>query len=131
MLRGFLPPSLRWPDQTDSIVVSAHNSIGGVGRAVRGDDDLEIGGRVILVKRVLDFLANAPLLVVSGDDERDAARDASLRHRAIPDHRERHQRAGITDIGVEHETDGAPERDLGHHDASKSAMARLSRSESQ
>ena len=52
---------------------------------------------------------------MGGDDERHARRDARFLHRAIPEDRQRHQRARIPDVGVDDQRDRAPEGGFSNH----------------
>ena len=86
-----------------------------VGRAVRGDDDLEALARVVEREQVLEPPRDDRLLVVRRDDERDRRLDLPPRDRPRAEPREQPHRRRVPRVRPRERPQRAPEERLRDH----------------
>ena len=96
-------------------VVAAHDLVRAVGRAVGGDDELELVGRVVELEQVLDAAADHVLLVVRGDDQRDRRLDLLLAHGPLAHAPQRRRGDRIADVRPGQSGRARPEDRLQDH----------------
>ncbi len=119
----------RQREQADARIVGGtllHDLVRAVGRAVGDDEDLELLGRVVEREQVLEPRRDHVLLVVRGDDHRDARRDVRLAHGARPDAREQRRRERIAHVRPDDAGEARPEQHP--HDDHRRKLAESERS---
>ena len=81
--RAVLARPREW-EQANAVAERLDELVGAVGRAIRGDDDVDQPARILERQSVLELLEDDPRLVVCGHDHGDRGERASLRQRSVP-----------------------------------------------